>query len=255
MSSDSNPARRSAMLERLFPPGAVAAELIGSAGNDVLTDEERSSIAHCAESRIRDFTAGRACARRALAELGIRELSILAGENREPLWPGSIVGSITHTSEYAAAVAAPRAELLGVGIDCEQVEAVTENLWPRLFNRDEIEGLESAVATERRARAALLFAAKEAFYKFQFPLTREWVGFQDVSIELPDELSAILLRTSGAGAGLAGASATSGRLQGEGTFRIRARRVLSLSAGTESLFNRYRFQEQRVIVGVSLPAA
>ena len=33
--------------------------------------------------------------------------------------------------------------------------------------------------------ATLIFAAKEAFYKCQYPLTAEWLNFNDVTVEVP----------------------------------------------------------------------
>ncbi|MGH1557242.1 hypothetical protein ACRAWD_04315 [Caulobacter segnis] len=33
----------------------------------------------------------------------------------------------------------------------------------------------------------MIFSAKEAFYKCQHPLTRAWVGFEDVSVEIGAE--------------------------------------------------------------------
>src|SRR4051812_26708965 len=103
----------------LFPAGVVAADLSGPVSNSVLTAAELQSIAHCAQKRIRDFAAGRDCAHRALEELGIAGFSILSGSTREPLWPQSIVGSITHTEGYAAAVVARAQQVRSVGIDCE----------------------------------------------------------------------------------------------------------------------------------------
>jgi 4'-phosphopantetheinyl transferase EntD len=140
-------------------------------------------MARCAEKRIQDFAAGRACAHRALAELGILDFSLLAGEHREPLWPADIIGSITHTQGYGAAVVARQRDLQSVGLDCEVIDSVDENLWSRICTSPEIERLVQLPPAERGPQAALIFAAKEAFYKCQFPLTRAWVGFEDVVIE------------------------------------------------------------------------
>ncbi|MFL6604098.1 MAG: 4'-phosphopantetheinyl transferase [Steroidobacteraceae bacterium] len=178
-----NPAQLSAEVSDLFPAGVIAAELTTPATRELLTSAELQFIAHCAEKRIRDFAAGRACAHRALRELGIRDFSVLAGEHREPIWPTAIVGSITHTRGYGAAVVARQCDLRSVGLDCEVVDAVDEELWSRICTPAEIERLAQLPPEQRGRQAALIFAAKEAFYKCQFPLTREWVGFEDVAIE------------------------------------------------------------------------
>ena len=49
---------------------------------------------------------GRACARAALANLGQGEAVIGIDEAGAPLWPAGVVGSITHTKGYAAALVA-----------------------------------------------------------------------------------------------------------------------------------------------------
>jgi 4'-phosphopantetheinyl transferase EntD len=177
-----NPAELSAELRALFPPGVIATELLGKAPRSLLTPAELNFIAHCAEKRIHDFTAGRACAHRALRALGIVDFSLLSGQKREPLWPQSIVGSITHTNGYAAAVVARRRDVRSLGIDCEVVDSVDEHLWSRICTASELQRLHALPPPERPRQAALIFAAKEAFYKCQFPLSCAWVGFEDVDI-------------------------------------------------------------------------
>ena len=178
-----NPARLSAPLAELFPANVVATELTADAPRTVLTAAELQFIKGCADKRIDDFTRGRACAHRALRELGVEDFSLLAGPQREPLWPAAIIGSITHTHGMAAAVAARQRDLRAVGVDCEVVDAVDEELWSRICTDAEVERLSQLAPTERVRQAALIFAAKEAFYKCQFPLTHAWVGFEDVVIE------------------------------------------------------------------------
>lgn len=180
---DENPAKLSVELSRLFCPGVIAAEVSAPVSRSLLTAAELQSIAHCADKRIRDFTAGRACAHRALSGLGIEDFSLLAGPAREPLWPDAVIGSITHTDGYAAAVVARPTDLRAIGIDCEVVDSVNEEIWSRICTPTERQRLDRLAPPERGRQAALIFAAKEAFYKCQFPLTREWVGFEDVVIE------------------------------------------------------------------------
>lgn len=55
-----------------------------------------------------EFVTGRACARRALARLGVEPVPVPSGDRGEPFWPDGIVGSITHCDEYRACAAARR---------------------------------------------------------------------------------------------------------------------------------------------------
>jgi 4'-phosphopantetheinyl transferase EntD len=227
-----NPAQLSVELAGLFPPGVVAAELPGNAPVTLLTASERRSISHCAHKRIEDFTAGRACAHRALRELGITGFSLLSGPDRQPLWPASIRGSITHTNGFRAAVVAHERDVRGVGLDCESIEAVDEELWPRICTPAELRRLASSPAEERTRQAALIFAAKEAFYKCQYPLTQSWVGFEDVAIEPASEPG------------------------DRGAFSILPLTTLALAADfVRSLVARFSFRDRWVIAAVAIPAA
>ena len=226
-----NPAKLSAELSSLFPPGVCAAELIAEqASHTLLTPAELQFIAHCAEKRIQDFTRGRACAHRVLRELGIQDFPLLAGAKREPIWPDSIIGSITHTHGYAGAVVARQSQLRGIGIDCEVIESVDEELWSRICTPAEQDRLARLQPAERGRQAALMFAAKEAFYKCQFPITHEWVGFEDVIIE-PVEWPA-----------------------SAGSLRIIPQKRLPLEAGVvAALIGRFQFRDGWVITGVTAP--
>jgi 4'-phosphopantetheinyl transferase EntD len=220
-----NPAQPSTRLGSLFPAGVVAVELLSEAPRTVLTEVESRSISHCADKRIDDFTRGRACAHRGLSELGVHDFSVLAGEKREPLWPTEIVGSITHTTGFAAAVVARRSEVEALGIDCEVIASVGADLWERICTPTERARLEQLPQALAQREAALIFAAKEAFYKCQFPISREWVGFEDVTIEV-----------------LAG------------SFRIIPQVHLPVAhEWVASLAGRYEFRESWVVTGVSAP--
>ncbi|WP_158300908.1 4'-phosphopantetheinyl transferase [Chromobacterium sp. ATCC 53434] len=68
------------------------------------------------------YLAGRYCAMQALSQAGHPlpcELPI--GEDRSPVWPAGLVGSITHTEGLAAAVVASAGDARGLGIDAERI--------------------------------------------------------------------------------------------------------------------------------------
>ena len=78
-----------------------------------------------AEQRQIGFSAGRYCAQKAQIALGLTPQAI--GRNqRAPVWPKSLRGSITHSDQYAAAVVSTY--LNGVGIDLELRNRVDEKL-------------------------------------------------------------------------------------------------------------------------------
>src|SRR5687768_1275114 len=103
-------------------PAPVAVAVAGPADfTGELLPEERACLGERAvESRRRDFTAGRVCARRAMADLGLPTVPVPSADDRSPVWPADVVGTITHTRGYAAAAAARAAEVRSVGMDAEQ---------------------------------------------------------------------------------------------------------------------------------------
>jgi 4'-phosphopantetheinyl transferase EntD len=168
----------------LFPAGVVAVELCAEGDTAALLPAEAECLGRSIVSRAREFAAGRVCARRALREFGVDHVALLVGEQREPLWPAGFVGSITHTTGLCAAAVAERRRYAGIGLDVEIAGRVKPELWPKVCVAEEAAWIASLPESERAAAATLIFAAKEAFYKAQFPLVREWVYFHDVCIEV-----------------------------------------------------------------------
>jgi 4'-phosphopantetheinyl transferase EntD len=180
-----NPASLSPFLCELFPQGALTAELRGGGDPGALYPEEARYLQRAVRKRAEEFAAGRLCARLLLREFGIQNFAIEVGAHRQPLWPESLVGSITHTTGFCAAVAAPKNCLRSVGIDTEIAGSVKAELWRGICTPSETAWLRTLPDSEQLAAATLMFSAKEAFYKSQFPLTQERLGFHDVSVELP----------------------------------------------------------------------
>jgi 4'-phosphopantetheinyl transferase EntD len=174
-------------LAALFPSGVVVAETrVPGARADLLPEEEADLGTRAVANRAREFAAGRACARRALQEFGISGFPVRVGANREPLWPAGTVGSITHTEGLCAAAVGESRRFLGLGLDVEQAGRVSASLQSRICVPAERAWLGRLALAEARIAATLVFAVKEAFYKLQYPLTRQWLYFQDAAIELPD---------------------------------------------------------------------
>ncbi len=184
--------QRSQLIEGLFDEPVAAFEARGPVDPGALAPQEAEHVARAVPKRVGEFAAGRACARRALAELGIADFVLRAGPDREPLWPPGIVGSITHTAGFCG-VAAARAEVFAaLGLDAERRDAVQRRLWRQIATAAELRWLESLAPEQATDMGALLFSAKEAFYKCQFPLTREWLDFRDVSVSVGPDAFQIL---------------------------------------------------------------
>ncbi len=170
----------------LLPPAvAVAVADPGDWAGQLHAAEAACLGDRAVSSRRRDFTAGRSCARRAMAALGLPPVAVPAAADRSPVWPSELVGTITHTRGYCAAAVARRAEIRSVGMDAEQHKELSPGV-RRLICLPEEE--------DRCGRLppgvfwpAVVFSAKETVYKNWHPIVGTWLDFHDALVDLdPD---------------------------------------------------------------------
>jgi len=183
-------------LAELLPEAASCRELWGFGDPVTLLPEEAECTAGFAISRLREFAAGRSCARRALADLGAEHAPLLVGAGREPLWPTGFTGSITHTAGYCAAAVCRVGAVVSLGIDAERIVAVDRSQRQALFCPAEIDWLESLASPEHAAMACAMFSAKESYFKCTFPLTRRWLEFKEVELRFDAGSFAVLDRNA-----------------------------------------------------------
>ncbi|MFI7076119.1 4'-phosphopantetheinyl transferase [Micromonospora sp. NPDC049903] len=177
----------------LLPPEVAVAVAREQDWSGQLYAEEAAGLGERAvDSRRRDFTAGRVCARRAMAELGLSPVAVPAAEDRAPVWPAGTVGSITHTRGYCAAAVARRSQVRGVGMDAEQHKELSPGV-RRLIclpeEEDRYARLPSGVSWPTVA-----FSAKETVYKLWHPIVGTWLDFHDAVVELDPETGTFTAR-------------------------------------------------------------
>lgn len=186
------------MIERLLPPcvAVVEADAPWMWEQGLLPEEAASLGARAVEKRRREFTAGRNCARGALAALDLPVVPLLPGGNREPLWPEGVVGSITHCARYCAAVAARREEIASLGIDAELHEALVPGVEAMVCTEAERRWIESAPMGDEVHWATVIFSAKESIYKAWYPLMHRWLDFHDAELDIDPERGCYAARLS-----------------------------------------------------------
>jgi 4'-phosphopantetheinyl transferase EntD len=139
------------------------------------------AIARSVLRRQAEFFHGRMAARRALGALGHGAASPLVGAAGQPVWPAGVVGSITHSGPYAAAVALDGARWRGVGID---IECVADQSGCAALMSVAIDGAELATLRAQAGRRdipellTLAFSAKESLYKAAFDAVGRYFGFE-----------------------------------------------------------------------------
>lgn len=179
-----SPAARDRDIEALFAVPVSACVATPEMREAVLTVGEAMCVARAKPERRAEFASGRAAARIALDRLGLKVASIPSQADRSPLWPPGHVGSISHCDGFCAAVAASVRHAGSVGLDAELARPLPETVG-RLVCSD-ADGPQSPALRTNSLWPTIVFSAKEAAYKCQFPLSREVLGFA-VAVVLPAE--------------------------------------------------------------------
>jgi 4'-phosphopantetheinyl transferase EntD len=171
------------VIEAILPAVVSSVEAFADPPGAVLLGEETVIVANAVDKRRREFTTGRSCARRALAELGLPLVPILAGERGAPQWPPGVVGSITHCAGYRAAAVAHSHDMLTLGLDAEPDGPLPDGVLAAISSAGERARLRDlAAAVPGICWDRLLFSAKESVYKAWFPLTRRWLDFDEAEV-------------------------------------------------------------------------
>jgi 4'-phosphopantetheinyl transferase EntD len=137
-------------------------------------------------ARHREFAAGRAAARQAMQAIGCAQIAVPMGADRAPVWPDGLRGSISHCATACIAVVGPAPAALG--IDLEPDAPLDADLIPHICMTPERDWLALQPPRARGALARIIFSAKEAVFKAQYPLTGTVFGFEvlHIALNVPD---------------------------------------------------------------------
>ncbi|MFF9124048.1 4'-phosphopantetheinyl transferase [Streptomyces sp. NPDC014889] len=175
------------MIEDLLPDSVVSVEAYGDDGTDQapLHPEEQAVVAQAVDKRRREFAGVRACARLAMEKLGVPPQPVLPGERGAPRWPDGLTGSMTHCVGYRAAALVRTTDLASLGIDAEPHAPLPDGVLATIALPAEQRRLAQLATLHPGVHwDRLLFSAKESVYKAWFPLTREWLDFEEADIEV-----------------------------------------------------------------------
>lgn len=141
-----------------------------------------SKLTKAVYGRREEYIAGRACAKAAMELLGISGV-VAFGDDRKPIWPGGIVGSITHSKKFAVASIGLADEFHSIGIDCEVVmtKAKFDSLSNHLATSDDLKLFNGE---DDDLTATIIFSAKEALFKLINPLCHKFFGFDHATLKV-----------------------------------------------------------------------
>lgn len=138
-------------------------------------------IFEMATKRQAEYLAGRYNASLALKHLGMGDCDILRSNDRSPIWPSNVLGSITHTHAKTFTAAAYCADYKYLGIDYEKIIDLktAEEIQSFIINENE----EWIRHTSNFAQVlTILFSAKESLYKALYPYVGHFFDFSAASI-------------------------------------------------------------------------
>ena len=175
------------MIEEILPSAVMAVESRDDIDRPLYPDED-ALLRHAAPARRQEFATVRACAREALARLGLPPAPILPGPLGAPIWPAGVVGSMTHCAAYRAAAVALAAEISSIGVDAEPNEPLPGEVLDLVADDRERAWIAELLAARPEVNwDRLLFSAKESVFKTWFPLTRRWLDFREATITVDPE--------------------------------------------------------------------
>ena len=172
-----------------LPHKLPAVQLISTTFKPELLDA--TDFTHCGVEPVRgvpkrqaEYLAGRLCAREALMRLTGTAAVPASGEDRAPQWPTGTLGSITHSSGWAAAIVTNSKEWSGLGLDIEQIMPVSraERLLTEILTPAEQLRLASLPTEQRAQRISLTFSLKESLFKALYPLVLRRFYFHDAEL-------------------------------------------------------------------------
>lgn len=159
-----------------FDPSRLADDDFQRAGIEQSPGLQRSVAKRQAE-----YLAGRVCARAALERLDGREYVPATHDDRSPIWPSGIHGSITHGKGWAAAVVAAADACGGLGLDQESLldDERAERLAGEILTPAELRRLDRS---QPGLAVTLTFSLKESLFKTLYPLTRKRFWFEHAEL-------------------------------------------------------------------------
>ncbi|MFP5496250.1 MULTISPECIES: 4'-phosphopantetheinyl transferase [unclassified Pseudomonas] len=143
-----------------------------------------ASIQRSVAKRQAEFLAGRLCARAALQQLDGLDCVPAIGEDRAPVWPAHISGSITHSTGHAAAIVAHKTQWRGLGMDLENLLPLerAERLAGEILTPDELLRMAAGPREQVAQLVTLTFSAKESLFKALYPIVQKRFYFEHAEL-------------------------------------------------------------------------
>jgi len=147
-----------------------------------LYDEELPAIKTAAPLRRNTFSSGRSCARAVMQQAGLPMCALPRRDDGSVQWPEGLLGSLSHTDEWAVAAVAVAAmsEASSIGIDLERIKPLADGVLNLIATPAERKEL--VAASSPAWHAVALFSIKESIYKCLAGDFGRSIEFHDVEL-------------------------------------------------------------------------
>lgn len=189
-----DPALVAALTREILPQGLGVAAGDPTCMPADVDAAEGEALRGAVPRRLTEFHAGRAAARMAMTQLPVPIKPVLMAQDRAPVWPRGMTGSISHSTTACVAVVGHSAEWAGIGVDLEEATPLDPLLIAEVCSKAERRWLGLQPAAERGLMAKLVFSIKEAAYKAQYPVTGRLFGFDALEVTIDRETATFCAR-------------------------------------------------------------
>ncbi|MFB6434925.1 MAG: 4'-phosphopantetheinyl transferase [Candidatus Malihini olakiniferum] len=152
-----------------------------------------AKLSRSVPKRRAEFLAGRYLARHVLEKLGINRFTLLSGQDRSPVWPENLCGSLSHNKDSVLCAIHRRSEVFsGVGVDVETLMNGdrADSLWPGIIDEEEHQWLQGVDMPFFQA-LTLSFSAKESLFKALYPTVQHYFNFLDAQMTVLNQTQQI----------------------------------------------------------------
>ncbi|MFC3394228.1 4'-phosphopantetheinyl transferase family protein [Brenneria rubrifaciens] len=128
-----------------------------------------------------EYLAGRCLAMQVLRKLGYADFILNVGEDRSPVWPDNVAGSLSHNRDSvlcAAHLCNGALPCVGVDIEAYISDERAYSLWPGIIDDEEYQWFQEREETFC-CLLTLSFSAKESLFKALYPQIKRYFDFLD----------------------------------------------------------------------------
>ncbi|PHM49680.1 putative non-ribosomal peptide synthetase [Xenorhabdus miraniensis] len=142
-----------------------------------------AKLQNAVNKRRAEYLAARYCTRQVLNNLGYPDFQVTNAQDRSPIWPDNICGSISHSTNCAIAFAAHCNQYRIIGVDIEQEikSDIVESVSSSIINNNEVTLLKECALPFEQA-FTLAFSIKESLFKALHPHVKRFFDFHAAEI-------------------------------------------------------------------------